>query len=409
MTASDDSPTADIPFYLMPIAAILGSYALFGSIRAVYLIYANLTFSDMKDASSTTKKPPSVRLNSSGMLLLVATVIFSMVGYAKIVAQVNYAILETEYALFDPYDILGISSEANSTIVKQAYRTLSKQHHPDKGGEEKIFHRVNLAYRALTTDFDNFQKYGHPDGPLTTQSLAFALPEWLLRPQGSVAVVLVLLYLGMFVMVGYYVVSWLKASSESSSNSNDMSVSGDDTMYMVQHLSPDSSHWDVLLCIATAPESISISTKAINKIEEMKREKLSKLAASSKKVPTDVFDLDGGGWDDDDHDAAKKEAEELQKQQEQIKAATGATDVVLEGVDQGVLGQKWVENTLEKFGQWPPLDLGFLEGKTFDWKGRKVGALDHPAIRRNLCFTMGRLNSIVLNTHTELRKCRCIF
>jgi hypothetical protein len=76
----------------------------------------------------------------------------------------------------------------------------------------------------------------------------------------------------------------------------------------------------------------------------------------------------------------------------------------LEGIDDGVLGQKWVMKTLESNGSWPPKDLSFLKDMKFDYKGKKVAALDHPGLVRNLCMTAGRINSRMLNTHPELSK-----
>ena len=76
----------------------------------------------------------------------------------------------------------------------------------------------------------------------------------------------------------------------------------------------------------------------------------------------------------------------------------------MEGIDDGVIGQKWVENTLAENGFWPPKDLGILEGAKFNYNGKKVSALEHPGLRRNICMLMGRLNSMLLNTHPELCK-----
>jgi hypothetical protein len=66
------------------------------------------------------------------------------------------------------------------------------------------------------------------------------------------------------------------------------------------------------------------------------------------------------------------------------------------------LGQEWVEATLSKAKVWPPEDIGLLKDATFDYKGKQVSAMDHPGLRRNLCMTVGRLNSQMLNSHPEL-------
>jgi molecular chaperone DnaJ len=47
------------------------------------------------------------------------------------------------------YDILGIQKNASQDEVKRAFRTLAKEHHPDRGGDEKKFKEVNNAYQTL--------------------------------------------------------------------------------------------------------------------------------------------------------------------------------------------------------------------------------------------------------------------
>lgn len=51
--------------------------------------------------------------------------------------------------MIDYYNILGVSSEASQSDVKKAYRNLAKQHHPDKGGDEKRFKEISEAYDIL--------------------------------------------------------------------------------------------------------------------------------------------------------------------------------------------------------------------------------------------------------------------
>jgi curved DNA-binding protein len=62
----------------------------------------------------------------------------------------------------DYYEILGVSPDADAKTIKQAYRKLARQHHPDvnpgnKEAEEK-FKTINEAYQALSNP-EQRQKY----------------------------------------------------------------------------------------------------------------------------------------------------------------------------------------------------------------------------------------------------------
>jgi len=49
-----------------------------------------------------------------------------------------------------PYDILRIDSDADEDEIKQAYRDRVKETHPDLGGSEAEFKRVERAYQRLS-------------------------------------------------------------------------------------------------------------------------------------------------------------------------------------------------------------------------------------------------------------------
>ena len=65
----------------------------------------------------------------------------------------------------DYYDILGISKNASQEEIKKAYRKKAHKHHPDKGGDEEKFKKVNEAYQVLSDEkkrkqYDQFGKAG---------------------------------------------------------------------------------------------------------------------------------------------------------------------------------------------------------------------------------------------------------
>ena len=48
------------------------------------------------------------------------------------------------------YKILGVSQNADLKEIKQNYRTLARQHHPDRGGNAETFKKINEAYQSLS-------------------------------------------------------------------------------------------------------------------------------------------------------------------------------------------------------------------------------------------------------------------
>lgn len=71
----------------------------------------------------------------------------------------------------DYYSILGISNSASSDEIKQAYKKLAKEHHPDmvkdgdKSAAEQRFKEINEAYQVLSDQQKRkmYDQFGHVD------------------------------------------------------------------------------------------------------------------------------------------------------------------------------------------------------------------------------------------------------
>lgn len=394
----------------MPVATVLGMCMIVSGLRIAYILHANYKY------VPKTRKPPPIAPSSGPFLFLLVAFIVSLIGYMKVVASVEEALMKADMLLFDPYEILGVSESSNKSDVTSAYRSLVKTHHPDKGGSPAAFMKLHQAYTSLTDTIgmENYKLYGHPDGQVQAPSYRLELPNWLLFPEGKVAAVMISLYLLFFVLIVVAVFKFYKNkdTNKAKGSIETDSVAMGDFGWLAKCLSPDSTPWEVLLALSSTPENLQWSTNGIAKVQTLREEKLSKQPKSGKKNDITFDNFDDAGWDDgedeDDEEAKEaavkaKQAEETRiKDMKQLNQATGKTIQLLEGIDEGVIGQKWVESTLKEKGFWPPSELSFINDKKFEYEGAQVNALDHPGLRRNLCCTLGRLHSSVLNSHPEL-------
>jgi molecular chaperone DnaJ len=70
----------------------------------------------------------------------------------------------------DFYKVLGVSEKASHDEIRKAYRKLSKQLHPDSGGDEERFKEVSAAYDVLgdeakRKEYDDVRKLGPMGNP----------------------------------------------------------------------------------------------------------------------------------------------------------------------------------------------------------------------------------------------------
>jgi DnaJ-class molecular chaperone len=50
----------------------------------------------------------------------------------------------------NPYQTLGVERNASVDEIKRAYRKLASKHHPDRGGDTKVFQEIQTAYDTLS-------------------------------------------------------------------------------------------------------------------------------------------------------------------------------------------------------------------------------------------------------------------
>ncbi|KAF5377761.1 hypothetical protein D9757_008081 [Collybiopsis confluens] len=113
---------------------------------------------------------------------------WSLLGYLSY--KVANAKLDNK--IYDPFEILGISSSATEKEIKSHYKKL----HPDKVKAtvnetleliQNRFVDLTKAYKSLTDETirENLRKYGNPDGPQQT-SVGIALPQWIVESKNNV-------------------------------------------------------------------------------------------------------------------------------------------------------------------------------------------------------------------------------
>ena len=379
---------------LMPVAAVLCLCAIFSSISLAITVY-----------SSTAR---GATMKSTPFLFRAAITSAAILAYGFVVGKIESSII----TVFDPYDILAISTSANSTIIKRAYKKLSLQHHPDKGGSAQMFQQIARAYSSLTdaTSMKNLKLHGHPDGP-QTKTVSFAAPDWLLHPTGTTAIVMLTMYLAFFAYIIYFVYKKLAAPPpatmpQASVNSNPAASAAQnaaqnamqmDIKHMSMGLNARSTHTDVLWWVASAPENLRFANAGIKFVEE----------ATKKKMEVGIDLSEDGGWGDDaDEDEEKKKKDEMERrsinaQTNSVKGSLASATIKLEGVDEGVVGMKWTQDRLGEIGAWPPKIDCMTKGKPSylgelpknPHTGKEISPLDKPEVARNMTMMMARLNA----------------
>jgi len=62
----------------------------------------------------------------------------------------------------NPYEVLGLSPDADTAVVRAAYRELAKKYHPDNKstGSDEMMARINWAYHTIMKERQGGSKTG---------------------------------------------------------------------------------------------------------------------------------------------------------------------------------------------------------------------------------------------------------
>jgi len=76
-------------------------------------------------------------------------IVYQGLTSSKEVAKIADVVVEPQQELEDAYDILGVSSDDPTDLVKQVYQRKVMFYHPDKGGDPEKFKRITKAYELI--------------------------------------------------------------------------------------------------------------------------------------------------------------------------------------------------------------------------------------------------------------------
>ena len=178
--------------------------------------------------------------------IFIGWILFAMIVYQ--ISQFDY-----EMANFDPYEILGVSLDADKKTIKSQYKKLSLVYHPDKPtGNEKLFMKLRKAYDALTDETAryNWEHYGNPDGPQAMQ-FGIGLPAWIVEEKNSVWVLGVY---ALIFMIGLPTAVWYWWSRSSKFSGEQVLLDTTQLYYYFFHKTPHMMLRRVLMVLAASLE-----------------------------------------------------------------------------------------------------------------------------------------------------------
>lgn len=141
-----------------------------------------------------------------------------VIGYSLIGVYSKFGEKGGDLKRFDPYDILGIPTNATVAEINSAYRKLAVLYHPDKNqGDPEASSKFGLINKARDALLDerarrNYEQYGNPDGQSPLE-IGIALPELLIKKENQI-IVLVVFFLFLLVIIPAIGLYWFSSVSK---------------------------------------------------------------------------------------------------------------------------------------------------------------------------------------------------
>ncbi|BDD57298.1 secretory subunit [Monascus purpureus] len=209
------------PFFILTLSGLVTlplTYNLLRSTKGIESTAPRIKSDFKPEHDDLVQAQKRKHLRKQRRVKRIATVV---IGYA-IMAWMIYLIIVTARTvpkIWDPYDILGISRNADEKAITKHYKRLSLMYHPDKirpdPSKNETMEMINdrfveltKAYKTLTDEEvrNNYIQYGHPDGKQSF-SIGIALPK-LIVTEGNGKYVL-LVYGGLLgILLPYIVGKW---------------------------------------------------------------------------------------------------------------------------------------------------------------------------------------------------------
>ena len=269
----------DMEFDTNAFYPVLESVIIMGIFYTIYKIYSilfkyKIKYQDTKTYRNCQCQACKQRLNNiikkksnnRNLIYYIGWLCFlgllSSIYYKKIIET------QSKVKVFDPYEILEISSSATPQEIKKAYKKLAIKYHPDKNlnnlQAKAKFMLVAKAYEALTNEEAkrNFELYGNPDGR-GSMRFSIALPSTFILNKKSHYKIMIMFLIIVCVLVPYHFFKWFKKSQ----NFDDNGLLNITRKFFMQNTDKESKMLNIPFLLGISYEFMWIEDPTIDKQE----------------------------------------------------------------------------------------------------------------------------------------------